>query len=91
MMYSDSLKVDNIFDKSFANCYVGVFKFNAKGLLGSSSMLPFLGTLWILAVLQNFPGHDPDGYRTLYLCSDNLGLIFLIILWIFPSAVIVGS
>ena len=50
MVYSDSLKGDNIFDKCFANWYVAVFKFDTIGLIGSWSMLPFLGTLWILAV-----------------------------------------
>ena len=36
MVYSDSLKGDNIFDKFFANWYVGVFKFNTMtGLTGS--------------------------------------------------------
>ena len=35
MVYSDSLKGDNIFDKCFANCYVVVFKFDTIGLIGS--------------------------------------------------------
>ena len=50
MMYSDSFKGDNIFDRCFASWYVAVFKFDAIGLIGSQSMLPFPGTLWILAV-----------------------------------------
>ena len=91
MVYSDSLKRDNIFDKCFANWYVAVFKFDTIDLIGSWCLLPFPGTLWILTVLYNFPGDDPDGYRTLYSCSDNVVLIFLNILWIFPSAVFVGS
>ena len=35
MVYSDSLKGDNIFDKCFANWYVAVFKFDTIGLIGS--------------------------------------------------------
>ena len=50
MVYSDHLKGNSIFDKCFGNWYVAVFKFDTIGLIGSCSMLPFLGTLWILAV-----------------------------------------
>ena len=35
MVYSDSLKGDNIFHKYFANWYVAVFKFDTMGLIGS--------------------------------------------------------
>ena len=35
MVYSDSLKGDNIFDKCFASCYVAAFKFDTIGLIGS--------------------------------------------------------
>ena len=35
MVYSDSLKGDNIFDKCFVNWQVPVFKFDTIGLIGS--------------------------------------------------------
>ena len=35
MVYSDSLKGDNSFDKCFANWYVAVFKLDTIGLIGS--------------------------------------------------------
>ena len=50
MVFSDSLKGGNIFEKCSANWYVAVFKFDTIGLIGIWSMVPFLGTLWILAV-----------------------------------------
>ena len=50
MVYSDSLKANNIFDKCVANWYVAAFKFDTIDLIGSWSMLPFPGTLLILAV-----------------------------------------
>ena len=50
MVYSDSLGANNIFDKCLANWYVAAFKFDTIDLIGSWSMLPFPGTLLILAV-----------------------------------------
>ena len=35
MVYSDSLKGDNTFDKCFASWYVAVFKFDTIGMIGS--------------------------------------------------------
>ena len=91
MDYSDFVKGNNIFDNSFNSWYKAVFKFDTVGLIKSWSLWPFFRTLWILAVTQNAPGDDPDGYRILYLHSDNLGLIFLNILWVFPSVFFVMS
>ena len=35
LVYSDSLKGDNNFDKCYADWYVAVFKFDIIGLIGS--------------------------------------------------------
>ena len=51
--------------------------FETIGRNGRSSTFPFKESLYIFAVLWNFPGREPVGYNRLYSCSETLDLIFL--------------
>ena len=60
-VYSDSHSGDNNDPKYFEKWYVAVAMFETIGLTGKCCTLSFGDILWILAVTQNLPGHEPDG------------------------------
>ena len=53
MVYSDSLKGDNSFDKCFANWYVAVFKLDTIGLIGSWSCYHYVISFTLKMALES--------------------------------------